>query len=219
MRYFSSAVLILLAGCASMSHRRCAETAWRAVGYLDGAAGTPAARAEGRRAACSGSTGSSFDQDAYFAGRREGLIDYCTAENGIAVGARGEVYAGVCQGDAGDRFAAAYSKGRRLFSLTASVIRLDQEIRDARSNLWEIKRRVSEVEALISAADTPHEDRLDLTAELASLNQGAAHSTTAIANLANEKSRAETRLAAFQALLANDTPAISGAVQPLDAKY
>jgi hypothetical protein len=79
------AALLLLPGCAS--------TDWYAAGMKDGAHGAPAASGDER----------------YLAGRREGLMIYCTEKRGFDAGRAGRPYGDVCP----DEVAADYRDGYR----------------------------------------------------------------------------------------------------------
>ncbi len=77
---------------------------------------------------------------------------------------------------------------------------------------------MSEAETLILSTATPHEERIDLAADLKTLKEDGQQAEAAIARLAQEKSRAEDDLAAFRAaLMAESAP--GGVVRPSNASY
>lgn len=78
-------ILFLLCACAS--------TDWYAAGAKDGESGAPAASRDER----------------YVAGRREGLMIYCTEQRGFDAGRAGRPYGDVCP----DEVAADYRDGYR----------------------------------------------------------------------------------------------------------
>jgi hypothetical protein len=79
-------ILLLLSACAT--------TDWYAAGMKDGTGGAPAASRDER----------------YLAGRREGLMLYCTEQRGFDAGRAGIPYGDACP----DEVAADYRDGYRL---------------------------------------------------------------------------------------------------------
>jgi len=219
MRKLSLIVLFtLLSGCASLSEKECLSADWRAIGFEDGAIGAPLSADSPRRDACARRGEAAIDRAAYLAGRRLGLEAYCTPESGFAAGASGAADHAVCEGDAAERFLAGYRKGKRLFDLEAAAIRANRALSDAQSGLWETRRRISEVETSISSTHTPHEERVDLVADLKMLKEESQRTEAAIAGLARGKSRAEDDVAAFRAALMAEGGA-AGALRPSNASF
>ncbi|MDD2868775.1 DUF2799 domain-containing protein [Neomegalonema sp.] len=102
----------LLAGCASLpparplSQAQCAAIDWRGVGHDDGAAGAPSTELARHVAACPG-----LPQEAWAQGRAQGLMSYCTAENGYRLGRSGREYFGVCPAGPAEVFLREYERG------------------------------------------------------------------------------------------------------------
>lgn len=214
------AVLLLMAllpaGCVSLSGGACSPEKWRAVGFEDGLEGVAFEPASERRAACEKKLRAAApDLETYLAGWREGRDIYCTPESGFAAGARGDVYRRICEGEAGERFLAAYEKGKRLLELQASSIRADEAISRARVRLWDIRRRMSEIETVTVSTAVTHEERLELVRELKSLREESRKMETSLESLSDRKSRAAADLATYRSTIAGE----EGALRPSNASY
>jgi len=108
------AVLVMVAGCASVSKEDCLVTDWYELGRADGRMGKNRTALQGRAKACL-EHGISADRQAYYAGHGQGLKSYCTEQNGFDLGQKGLPFNTVCplQLDAG--FRAGYDKGIRYY--------------------------------------------------------------------------------------------------------
>ncbi len=118
----SAMLLILLsaAGCATMDKDECLVADWRLIGFQDGAQGKSAAAVGTYREDCA-SYHVVPDLDAYQAGRREGLVQYCVPANGYRLGDSGHAYAAVCPAETERAFRAAYNTGRDIYSARSEV--------------------------------------------------------------------------------------------------
>jgi len=89
---------LLAAGCTTPPPAEraaaCQATNWRDYGYNDGLLGVPAGDRTKKFADCA-ELGHPADTVAYNAARADGLIQYCTVENGYDVGYSGRRYQGV----------------------------------------------------------------------------------------------------------------------------
>lgn len=107
---------LLLAGCATMTPAEradaCRSTDWQRFGLNDGKLGVPASSREDDFQNCA-EVGQPVDLAAYDAGRTEGLLSYCTAENGFRVGYEGRRYAKVCPPALEPDFLQGFKRGRR----------------------------------------------------------------------------------------------------------
>lgn len=135
---------LFLGACASLSESDCHLGDWEQVGFRDGQNGRPLARFDEHREACM-HYGVSPAELPYRAGRERGLNFYCTPNNALAVGRRGESYAGVCPAWAESIFLPAYEVGRDIYVARQRVERIEQD------------RRM--IEARLAAARTRDETR------------------------------------------------------------
>lgn len=145
---------------------------------------------------------------------------YCSAESGFAAGARGETYAGVCSGEAADAFLSAFSKGERLFELERDAIAAAQAASDVNKDLWQIKRRIMEVETRRLSSITPRSERNELSAELRILHEQRAVEQAEVDRLLELKANAELALASYRRALAAEMMADTApATEPKAASY
>ncbi len=145
-------VLLLLAAllqsCASMSREECLNANWTVVGEIDGQQGRGLDVLDDYRRDCA-DYGVVPDVQAYVAGRENGLLLYCTADNGYREGRNGRVL----EADCPPALAAAF---RRNFELGSNVhnslsnLRISADtIRFNREELDELRaRRTAEERSL-----------------------------------------------------------------------
>jgi hypothetical protein len=117
-----------LVGCASLSESECRSGDWQTVGYRDGQNGRPLSRLDEHHKACA-QFGVGINDELYREGRERGLLFYCTPTNGLAVGRRGEFYAGVCPTRLEGNFLSYYSVGRDIYDARQRVEHLEDEQR------------------------------------------------------------------------------------------
>lgn len=107
---------LLVAACTTVPPAEraaaCQATDWRNYGYNDGLLGVPAADRAERFADCA-ELGHPADIAAYNAARADGLSEYCTVQNGYAIGYSGRSYRGVCPPHLSQGFAQGYDRGRK----------------------------------------------------------------------------------------------------------
>ncbi len=108
------AILVMTAGCASVSKEDCLVTDWYEIGRMDGRQGKPRTVFQGRAKACL-EHGISADRQAYYAGHDQGLRYYCTEQNGFALGQKGLPYNPVCPLQLEVNFRSGYNKGMQYF--------------------------------------------------------------------------------------------------------
>ena len=109
-----AAVMLMVAGCASVSKEDCLLTDWYEIGRMDGRQGKPRAAFQGRAKACL-EHGISADRQAYYNGHDQGLNYYCTEQKGVELGQQGLPYNSVCPLQLEPNFRAGYNKGLQSF--------------------------------------------------------------------------------------------------------
>ena len=98
-------------GCATLSKEECLQGDWRGIGYRDGTYGYHLNRIEEHQQACA-DYHVTPDINAYQAGRDEGLLVYCTPQNGFHLGERIEEYNGnICPSYLESAFLEQYKQG------------------------------------------------------------------------------------------------------------
>ncbi len=203
-RMFVFAVILALAGCAGMSKDECLHADWRAVGHEDGARGATMAAFSPRRQACADKAGVTADLDAYLAGRRAGLAEFCRPASGFDHGARGGGYAGVCGDHREPEFLAAYQKGAHLHALSSNAARAFHAVREAQNEVARLRARADDVQRRLVAVETPHAERLTLVLELKQLTEDQQRAEHAVAVLIDDHQRAVAELDAYRRRLAQD---------------
>jgi hypothetical protein len=124
----SSCMLLLNAGCASLSEAQCRAGDWQAIGYRDGQTGAPLSRLSSHIKACS-EFGISVNEGPYQEGRNQGLAYYCTPAVGVSEGRRGDAYMGVCPATTEPAFLDAYRLGRSVYEARQHVSALEDRQR------------------------------------------------------------------------------------------
>ena len=107
-------ILLLVAGCASVSKEDCLLTDWYEIGRMDGRQGKPRTVFQGRAKACL-EHGINADRQAYYNGHDQGLKYYCTQQKGFELGQKGLPYNSVCPLQLESDFRAGYDKGMQFF--------------------------------------------------------------------------------------------------------
>jgi len=198
----STVALLGLSGCASMSADECAMSDWRTIGYEDGSMGYTADRIGNHRKACA-KHGVAPDFEAYQAGRREGLRQYCQPSRGFNVGASGARYNGVCPGDMEPDFVTAFNSGHKLYNRRSSVKSATSQINAKNAELDRNAKRIRVVEAGLISRETLAEDRVLLLVDLKELSERSGKLEAEIVELIEERAVYEQQLAQYEAMIAD----------------
>ena len=134
---------LALGSCATMSAEQCMAGDWSGQGYADGQSGLTMSRLDEHGEACA-KHGVSPDTASYAAGRREGLVHYCTPGRGFEVGRTGSGYAGVCPFELEADFMPAYRDGQ-------IVHEVEQALSSARGRVDSLGDRLEELDDKIVA--------------------------------------------------------------------
>ncbi|WP_319784053.1 DUF2799 domain-containing protein [Oceanisphaera sp. IT1-181] len=118
--------VILLTGCASMSKQECLTANWLDQGFRDGRSGQPLTRIVDHRQACT-KVGVIPKDTLYFQGRDQGIVHYCTSENGLAVGRQGHPYRNACPAALEHKFLVSYKQGKQLYEAEQRIEALSQD--------------------------------------------------------------------------------------------
>jgi hypothetical protein len=134
---------LALGSCATMSAEQCMAGDWSGQGYVDGQSGLTMSRLDEHAEACV-KHGVVPDAAAYAAGRRQGLVHYCTPYKGFEVGRTGSGYAGVCPSELESEFVPAYRDGQ-------IVHEVEQALTNARGRVDSLGARLEELDDKIVA--------------------------------------------------------------------
>lgn len=132
---------LALNGCETMSEGQCLSGDWVGQGYRDGQSGQPVGRLDSYAQACA-QYGVSPDPDAYHAGWRDGVAQYCRPDNGFRAGRQGEAYHGVCSGPYEREFLSAYEDGRVIHEAEAAVDSARNSLNALASRLQELDEKL-----------------------------------------------------------------------------
>jgi hypothetical protein len=134
---------LALGSCATMSAEQCMAGDWSGQGYADGQSGLTMSRLDEHAEACA-KHGVTPDAAAYAAGRRQGLVYYCTPGKGFEVGRTGSGYAGVCPSELEADFMPAYRDGQIVHEVEAALA-------NARGRVDSLGARLEELDDKIAA--------------------------------------------------------------------
>ena len=194
--------LLGLSGCASMSADECVTSDWHAIGFEDGARGYTAERIGNRREACA-KHGVTPDFEAYRAGRKKGLRQYCQPSRGFSLGSSGARYNGVCPAKLEADFVHAYNSGHQLYTLRGRVNSATNQINAKERELDSTHERIRSAEVELISTDTTIQDRVLLLADLKELSERTGQLDAEIAELIEDRAISEQQLAAYQAVIAD----------------
>ena len=142
-------MLALLQGCATLDKDECMLADWRMIGYEDGVAGKSATVVGTYRKDCA-KHAVVPDLDAYRAGREEGLLQYCKADNGYRLGNAGRSLATVCPAALAGDFRDAWNDGWKLYLARSAVNKTRSRINERKQTLSTLeKNKASKLAALI----------------------------------------------------------------------
>jgi Spy/CpxP family protein refolding chaperone len=138
----ASGAVLALASCATMSAEQCLAGDWSGQGYADGVSGLTMSRLDEHAEACV-KHGITPDGAAYATGREQGLVRYCTLDNGFQQGRSGSGYGGVCPSHLEADFLPAYRDGQIVHAA-------EQALADARSSVNSLGARLEELDDKIT---------------------------------------------------------------------
>lgn len=121
--------MFFISGCASMSEQECLTANWLDQGYRDGRNGMPLSYLGDHREACA-KVGVVPNTERYNAGRDQGILEYCTPENGRSEGRLGRSYRNACPAYLERNFLRSYEDGRRVYEAEQEVERLNSRASD-----------------------------------------------------------------------------------------
>ncbi len=209
MRWMLIAVVAGLSGCASLSQEECLAGNWRTIGYEDGAQGQPAERVGEHRQACE-RHGVSPNLELWRLGYDEGLVAYCTPDNGFRVGAAGGAYHGVCRGPQGDGFLAGLRDGQYFYDAKDHLAGLESDRARIGDEIGELQREADRLRGVIGDRDAPKDVRDAAAADLLEVGEDLGHLKTREDDLAYDIHRARDDVDAVRARMRSIYPGWSG---------
>jgi hypothetical protein len=153
----------LLASCETMSAEQCQAADWSQLGFTD-ASSNGADHFDARSHSCA-EKGFSADVDAYRHGFSQGIREFCTPVRGFSLARNGGTFSGQCPADLADGFSYAYSDGRRVREAQSNVNEVRGRMNEAESRRREIDGDIRDRERALGAA-TNDDDRNRLRGEI-----------------------------------------------------
>jgi len=170
LRAAAMAVLLLVQGCASLNKDECMVADWRLIGYQDGVAGKSSSVLGSYRKDCA-EYAVVPDLDAYQAGRAEGLLVYCKADNGYRLGKSGRGYPAVCTSHLDADFRAAYDQGREIYLARSAVKQTHTMIHEYEQTLQQLEEdKTCKLSELVSDG-LMSEERILILYEISEIEQ------------------------------------------------
>jgi len=137
-----SAIGIGLAGCASISKGECISGNWRDLGYQDGVRGKARGKMNDYAKTCA-KYDVQPDRNAYLTAYENGLVKYCTYEQGLELGENGSSYNQVCSGNLASGFSQGYDEGRAIYEIYREHKRLTEQYEDTLEALVNVRGRLA----------------------------------------------------------------------------
>lgn len=141
----AAAMSLCLMSCASISEDDCQVGAWGDYGYKDGLKGRSSDRVAKYAKKCA-EFGVKPDSAAYLSGYDQGVMKYCTYQQGYALGENGDSYNQVCAGPLAADFAPGYDEGRAVYEIHEEHKSLIARFEDVDADVIEVRRKLAEDE-------------------------------------------------------------------------
>ena len=183
--FLGSICLLALGGCASMSKSQCLANDWETVGYRDGLSGAQSSALMKHQNACV-KHGVVPDREAYIAGWRDGVEQYCQPANGFSAGERGAGFSNVCPPHLQQSFHAAYQDGRQLYIAQSEINHLVSAISQREARLREVKAELAGIAGGMIDAESTVADRATMVLTAKDLAQEQGHLEAEIEELQAE---------------------------------
>ncbi len=148
--------VLVLAGCATLSQEDCLRGDWFGVGMKDGLAGEPESLLSEHAKACY-EYGIVVENQTYFAGREQGLRDYCRLENAFAVGLNGRPYHHVCPGPIDGLFGHFHAAAYAVYVAHSEMERIENELYSKERQLHD--KKLNDKDRAQIREDIRHMDR------------------------------------------------------------
>ena len=137
-----SGVVIGLTGCASISEDECISGNWSDIGYKDGVNGKSRGKLADYAKTCI-KYGVEPNRDVYLTAFENGLVKYCTFEQGLKLGEDGSSYNQVCSGDLANGFSQGYDEGRVVYEINREHKRLISDYEETLEDLVDVRGRLA----------------------------------------------------------------------------
>ncbi|MGP9821190.1 DUF2799 domain-containing protein [Salinarimonas sp. NSM] len=154
------ALAFSISGCATITREECRAEDWASIGQRDGAEGHAPSRLESHARTCA-----NFsivpDPVAYRAGWDEGVLIWCTPENGFRGGRANEGYHGLCPAAVAGPFLEGRSVGQRLGLAERRVASAEGRIRDFEQSREQFRQQMERIRSDRDLTADARRDKLD----------------------------------------------------------
>jgi len=130
--------VVFFTGCATLSQQDCKRGDWFGLGVQDGRSGEASERLSEHRKACS-EYGVAVNDSQYFAGREQGIREYCRIDNAFEVGLQGHDYRHVCPPSIDGVFSRYHAAAYAVHRERAELDRIDNELSSKEISLGDNK--------------------------------------------------------------------------------
>ena len=137
-----SGVVIGLTGCASISEDECISGNWSDIGYKEGVNGKSRGKLADYAKTCI-KYGVEPNRDVYLTAFENGLVKYCTFEQGLKLGENGSSYNQVCSGHLANGFSQGYDEGRVVYEINREHKRLISDYEETLEDLVDVRGRLA----------------------------------------------------------------------------
>ncbi len=130
MRHFNQIAALCIfsvAACAELDQGACEQGDWFAIGQRDGSQGRDASFVDRHVKSCA-EYGVAVDTAVWEQGRKQGLQVFCTPQSQYQAGRDGRPFNDICAEENLPVYREAYEKGRKYFTLTQRIERLEAKI-------------------------------------------------------------------------------------------
>lgn len=134
LKFLCLPMLLLCSACATLDEDECLSADWASIGFEDGTQGRLSTdRLERHGKACA-KHDVVPDEEQYLLGHADGVLDYCTPQQGRRLGRTGAEYNGVCPSSYARDFVGEYIAGLtdELDDLDFDEERAEENLSDAR---------------------------------------------------------------------------------------
>lgn len=173
---FLAVIVLMGAGCSSISPEECQVGDWFAIGKTDGQQGVASTKFRSYQKECA-KHGLASDFTAYEQGHAQGAMLYCTYDTGRQLGQSGGSYNSLCSGALEPQFRLGYDRGRVWYKAESALLNLQRTLRQNAETIEQLEARIDENSDLISTSKDKQQKQqwLDenraLQKELRHLNQ------------------------------------------------
>ncbi|MEW8026253.1 MAG: DUF2799 domain-containing protein [Candidatus Thiodiazotropha sp.] len=164
-----TAILSLLASCATMDKDECQVADWYIIGYEDGAKGHNLSYLGNHRKACA-EHGIAPDTERYEQGRLAGLNEYCTQLNGFELGKSGSKFNPVCPPPFDEAFKHAWQDGREVYNAKTNLLTSERRLKQQQKTVDTLYQRIEDSETKLISDGISSKQRRALLTEIKELN-------------------------------------------------